>query len=211
MINSWQCSVPTLLIWAPVISLYCQTQALSLPAMGTFSHPQTQNAWPELSHRLYPSIFALHSGFNVCILNSFQRLWIFWGIADAKSGYWPRSKVPSQVPTVTAHWAGLPLVESLQAALWLVEPPSVQLRQLHSEAQAARAKITAHLYKAWCCLKIGALGLFRNLILISEVKPTTNYAFHGFMKMLSTYVHLLAFAELTCLHLLLQTVNIHNV
>ena len=36
---------------------------------------------------------------------------------DAESGYWPRSKVPSRVPTVTAHWAGLLLVERLQAGL----------------------------------------------------------------------------------------------
>ena len=209
MINSWQCPVPTLST--------CVISVLSDPGSLSPSHGNILTS---------PDIWMHDQSFHVPrILQSL--LCIAWVQClhfvskvvdilrhDAKSGYWPRSQVPSQVPTVTAHWASLLLVERLQAEMWLVETPSVQLRQLHRVRlrQLGRKLYCAPLQSMmlswdWSC------GSVRNLILISEVKPTTNYACQGFNP--SHFMKMLFFCHLkwvkTCLHLLLQSVNNLNV
>ena len=159
MIKSWQCPVPSPSWWAPVLSLYCQRLSLSQP--WEHSHIPRHRMHDQSFH-IYCILFNLCRGFNVCILNLvfsvtlfllWSGCWYFEALSqcclDAKSGYWPRSKVPSQVPTVTAHLVTLfSLVEMTEAGLWLVQPPSVQLMQLHTQTpQAAQAKI----YCALCC------------------------------------------------------------
>ena len=130
-------TMPSSHSWAPVVSLYCQNSGwlsagLSLSHAWEHSHipspgPRHLNAWPELSHLGYPSnsLLCPHT-----VSEDILRLKAAGH--DAKSGYWPRSKVPSQVPTITAHWAGLSSVERTQSELWLVETQSVQLMQLHT-------------------------------------------------------------------------------
>ena len=132
--------------------------------------------------------FNLRRGFNVCIFKLVfsAPIWsgcgyfeaLSHGCLDAKSGYWPRSKVPSQVPTVTAHWALFSLVERTEAGLWLAGPPSVQLMQLHTQAQAAQAKI----YCAPSRMMLFRLSQARNL------KPTMHFKFvKDNIRILDTY------------------------